>query len=296
MKNLNIFTKEGIAKVAEEAHKKIYEASLVKNMCAVDLGADYNKTPNGYRLNEKITFNIDRAINGPDCKYGRIETKIEKHLNITIDLLQKDLQMSFDDFSNEVINPMSYYISNKINQHIFKKVFESDCLSHIYSDPFCLPCEDILTPNGFDDYRKIYLIDRFLENIFLGSNFFDGGEVTGHNYPGGYKTSHVTEVISADIESMMPFCHGAVFDNKSIGFYMPTLDPAQGQPSSLVSKDGINIRALLNYDYKLKMTSLELDCLLGCFVIDTARIRILKEREISVVNVAELMAKNKGYL
>lgn len=71
--------------------------------------------------------------------------------------------------------------------------------------------------------------------------------------------------------------HGAIFDNQSLGMAMPILDPTEGCPSYSMSDNGISIRVVMDYDSKMKVSQLSMDCLVGGFALDPRRITILGE-------------------
>lgn len=69
--------------------------------------------------------------------------------------------------------------------------------------------------------------------------------------------------------------YGALFDDQALGMAMPMLDPAPGQPSSVLGANGVTIRAVSSYDTTFMKTKLTLDCLVGAFALDPRKIVLL---------------------
>lgn len=70
---------------------------------------------------------------------------------------------------------------------------------------------------------------------------------------------------------------GAMLDDASLAIAMPMLDPAAGQPTSIVSENGVSIRVVQGYDMSTKKTTISFDCIVGAAAYDNRRITILAD-------------------
>ena len=55
------------------------------------------------------------------------------------------------------------------------------------------------------------------------------------------------------------------------------LDPADDKPTSVVSNNGVSIRAVSGYDMQTKQSTLSLDLLVGAEAYDPRRITLLSD-------------------
>jgi hypothetical protein len=68
---------------------------------------------------------------------------------------------------------------------------------------------------------------------------------------------------------------GAIFDDSSLAFAAPMLDPASDKPSSVVSDNGYSMRVVQGYDLASKTETISIDALCGAEVWDPRRITLL---------------------
>lgn len=70
---------------------------------------------------------------------------------------------------------------------------------------------------------------------------------------------------------------GAIFDDASLAIAMPLLDPAAGQPTSILSDNGVSIRVVQGYDMNTKQTTISFDTLVGAANYDNRRTTLLAD-------------------
>lgn len=68
---------------------------------------------------------------------------------------------------------------------------------------------------------------------------------------------------------------GAIFDDSSLAFASPMLDPASDKPSQVVTANGYSMRVVQGYDIVKKTETISLDMLAGAEAFDPRRITLL---------------------
>ena len=69
--------------------------------------------------------------------------------------------------------------------------------------------------------------------------------------------------------------NGAIFDDSSLAFASPMLDPASDKPTSVATSNGYSIRVVQGYDMASKKETISLDMLAGATAYDPRRITML---------------------
>lgn len=130
----NLFTAEGIEIVAAEALAHLQDALVIKNLCATDVGAEYNVRPNGYQVGDTVRFKINPVFEAKefDAAVGVVaqpirssnrSLTIEKHLDVSVAVGAKEKALEFEGFSSTVLAPGAYALAEKIDQYLAGKVY-----------------------------------------------------------------------------------------------------------------------------------------------------------------------------
>lgn len=72
---------------------------------------------------------------------------------------------------------------------------------------------------------------------------------------------------------------GAIFDDRSMAFAAPMLDPASDKPSAVFSSNGYSIRVVQGYDMDAKTETISFDILCGAANYDPRRITLLGDNQ-----------------
>jgi len=72
---------------------------------------------------------------------------------------------------------------------------------------------------------------------------------------------------------------GAIFDDSSLAFACPILDPASDKPTYSVSENGLSIRVVQGYDINAKTETISLDMICGAEAYDNRRITLLGDTQ-----------------
>lgn len=70
---------------------------------------------------------------------------------------------------------------------------------------------------------------------------------------------------------------GAIFDDASLGFASPMLDPASDKPSHVTTSNGYSMRVVQGYDINKKTETISIDMLAGAEAYDPRRITLLAD-------------------
>jgi len=70
---------------------------------------------------------------------------------------------------------------------------------------------------------------------------------------------------------------GAIFDDASLAIAMPVLDPAAGQPTSILSENGVSIRVVQGYNMSTKKHTMSFDTIVGAAAYDNRRITLIAD-------------------
>nr|MDJ0827605.1 P22 phage major capsid protein family protein [Rhodobacter sp.] len=125
--------------IAAEALTVMSDELIISPLTARDKTADFMNEPNGYKVGDTV-----RIKTGPDYEAkeftagGNVEVqsvrssnrniKIEKHLDVSVEIGAKEKKLNFEGFSSEVIQPAAVRLAEKCDQYVGTKILNASGL------------------------------------------------------------------------------------------------------------------------------------------------------------------------
>lgn len=194
----NLFTAEGIQIVAAEALAHLQDALVIKNLCATDVGAEYNVRPNGYQVGDTVRFKINPVFEAKEfdpavgvvaqpIRSSNRSLTIEKHFDVSVNVGAKEKALEFEGFSQSVLAPGAYALAEEVDKYLAGKIYQahgaygSDDLFGTTSgaggaDLALARAEAIKQQLG---QNRFCLMNLDLEAALLGQTWFTGAQNRG---------------------------------------------------------------------------------------------------------------------
>ena len=117
--------------LAAEALTHLEDSLVIGSVAARDLTAEFNEKPNGYAKGDTIGIKVrpdyhadefTGTVTPQDIRESRHNLTIEKHFDITVELTAKEKALSFESFVEQVVNPASYRLAEKVDAYLGQKL------------------------------------------------------------------------------------------------------------------------------------------------------------------------------
>lgn len=227
----------------------------------------------------------------------------EKKMGISIEIKDHHKNMSIEEFSTALVDPIVLYMAKEVDKYVFKQIFKSSAKSYISDDVFGLKydvniqdstlkehyCSRFKKSNGInlDDAHKARLSDRIIKLQKLIENVdFDGvilvDEFMANNTRDSFEKIQLgisTNFLKADLNNELPpFWKGVIVGKDAVELFPPMLDQFEPQngPSCTSSDGGISVRSTIAFEPSVMKTFLHIDFTFCCLV-DKSKIIFLKE-------------------
>lgn len=228
-----------------------------------------------------------------------------KKMGVSIEIKDHHKNMSIEEFSTALVDPIVLYMTKEVDKYVFKQIFKSSAKSYISDDVFGLKydvniqdstlkeyyCSRFKKANGIslDDAHKARLNDRIIKLQKLIENVdFDAlilvDEFMANNTKDSFEKIQLgigTNFLKANINNELPpFWKGVIVGKDAVELFPPVFDQFEPQngPVHTSSDGGISVRSTIVFEPSVMKTFLHMD-LIFCCLVDKSQIIFLKEEE-----------------
>lgn len=224
--------------VAPEALIHLQDNLVIKNLCAVDKTAEFNKTYNGHKVGDSVSFKTNPVYEvktfderASDNSWVRDDTKaivaqnvrastrtmyIEKHFDVSVTLSARELAMHFDEFNQSVVMPATKALAAKIDAYLAGKILQAQGL---YATSAVIATKaDLALMRKAVDYQQLtdprfVLVNPDLEATLMGSDWFNGYDNRGDDT--AFTNGFMSRTLGFDFYSSINFPSATTHLNSS---------------------------------------------------------------------------------
>jgi hypothetical protein len=182
---------ENPTSIAAEALVHLEDALVITKLCATDKTADFLTRPNGYAVGDTVKIKtrpeytveeFSTTIVEQDVRESVRQMLIEKLFDVSVTITAKEKALNLDNFSEQVIQPAMYALSEKIDRYVGTKLlmaaglFMSDDMFGTQADMAQARKVATLQQLGMN---RLCLVDEDLEASLLGKDYFSTWEKRG---------------------------------------------------------------------------------------------------------------------
>lgn len=284
--------KEFINVIASEALMNFADSLVAKNVCSIDYDAQYNTDPIGVQVGDSLEFNINNFDKDLSAKIKKVT--IEKHFDVTCELGKRELESDFEQFSEEVILPMSFSLAEKVDKYTFSKLLE--CKKIYSSDDFF----GKTSGDGIKDMaamRKAANLQQFCMNRFCLIDYYAEAALMDQKWFAGAQNRESDDILSygeigktmgLNFYSSMVFpsytddndCeyHGCIFSDSNLGLAMPLISLTEDKKCCCITNNGLSLKVTIYEDNGIKKLSIE--CMVSSFLINSDNMILLGENKV----------------
>lgn len=203
--------------IASEALRHLEDALVIGPLCARDKTSEFTNKANGWKVGDTVSFkthgeyevkSFAGSIIAQDITTSSRPMTIEDHLDISVEVTAREASLDLDSFSEQVIQPATYKIAEKIDQHLGTKILQgaglyaSDTLFATSADVAQARKNAILQQLAMD---RFCLVDLDLEAMLLGQSWFTGASNRGSDGERTLRTADMGFAMGMDFFSSVAF-------------------------------------------------------------------------------------------
>jgi len=203
----NVFEQPSV--IAAEALIHLEDSLVITAKTAKDVTSEFNKNQNGYSVGQSVNFKtrpayVAKEFTGNIDKQDIRETSrpmiIEKHFDVSVDLTAVELAMDLDNFSDQVIQPASYALAEKVDGYVGTKILQGQGL---YASSTVLDtAADMALARSAANYQQLNPMGRFglvnstLEARLLGAEYFNRSNYRGSDAEATLRDAEMGKVMN----------------------------------------------------------------------------------------------------
>lgn len=203
--------------IAQEALMHLEDSLKIIPMCAKDVTSEFSTKANGWKKGDTVSFRTHGEYQVKEFAGSIIPQsvttstrpmKIERHMDISVEVGARELALDLDDFSDQVIKPAMYSLAEEADQYAGTKILEAHGLyvsNGLYETPADIALArkaailQQLTMNRFS------LVDVDLEAVLLGQSWFNQSQTRGKDGENTLRTGQMNKVMGMDWEAALGF-------------------------------------------------------------------------------------------
>ena len=179
--------------IAAETLSAIGDNLILGNLLYRDKTSDFGKN-NGYAVGSSVNikqrpdytvkeFTAGGSVTVQDARESKRSLTVEKHFDISMSIGAKERAMSFDGFNEQVIQPASLRLANKIDSYLGTKIYEAAGQYNI-ADLFATAADVALARKKATQLRiasedRVCLLGLTAEADLLGQTWFNQAQTRG---------------------------------------------------------------------------------------------------------------------
>ncbi len=179
--------------IAAEALMIMSDALVIGPLTAKDKTADFNVTPNGYKVGDTVRiktgpdyeakeFSAGGSVVVQNIRSSNRSMMIEKHFDVSVEVGAKEKSLNFEGFSEEVVQPAATRLAEKLDTYLGGKILNAAGLYP--SDNLFASAADVALARKQAKYQQLSmnrfcLTDDNLEATLLGQEWFNQSQTRG---------------------------------------------------------------------------------------------------------------------
>lgn len=208
--------------IAQEALTHLEDALIIGPLCAKDKTSEFTKKANGWKVGDTVSFRTNgeyevnefaTTISTQPISSSTRPMTIEKHLDISVEVTARELAMDLDSFSEEVLQPATYKLAEKVDTHLGTKILEAH--GAYYSTGLFETAADIALARKNAILQQLAmnrfcLVDLDIEATLLGQTWFNQSQTRGADGEKTLRDARMGRVLGMDWFASLAFPTNAV--------------------------------------------------------------------------------------
>lgn len=207
--------------IAAESLSHLSSQLVIASNTARDKTADFMAKPNGYAVGSTVSIKtygeyeakeFAGTTQTQDIRNSTRPMSIEKHFDISVAIGARELAMSFDGFSNEVLRPAMATLAEKIDAYCGTKILEASGL-YVSSTLFESAADMAAARKAATLQRlrtgRMCLVDVDLEATILGQTVFNQAQNAGKDGEIRLRNGEMGRLMGMDFFSSIGFPTGS---------------------------------------------------------------------------------------
>lgn len=227
------------------------------------------------------------AIEIQNATETKVDVKMDKLLDVSFAVTSKEMSLSIEDFSTQLLVPAMQAFADKIDKYIIGLI-DAVTGQVTKADPVdvasVVDCRAILTKNAVPLTERRFVYNTAVETALLKTDLFTSAEKVGDNGT-ALREASLGRKFGMDfyVDQNMDTATTAkavAFHKNAFALVTRMLEQPQGAPNAaIVSYDGFALRVVYDYDIKSKTDTVSIDMLCGVKTLDDKMAGIIIEGE-----------------
>jgi hypothetical protein len=203
--------------IASEALRHLEDALVIGPLCTKDKTSEFTKKSNGWKVGDEVAFKthgdyeVKEFTTNIDIQEIRTSSrvlKIEKHLDVSVEVTSREAALDLDSFTEQVIIPASYRLAERVDTYLGTKLLEAQGL--YVSNALFESAADIAQARKTAIIQQLSmnrygLVDLDIEAVLLGQTWFNQAQTRGGEGLSTLSTGNMGRVMGMDWFSSIAF-------------------------------------------------------------------------------------------
>lgn len=226
--------------LATEALTHLQDALVVSKMCAIDKTSEFSTTSNGWKVGDTVSFRthgdykvdeFSSTISTQPIQSSRRSMVIEKHFDISVELTTREMALDLDSFTEQVLQPASYRMAEKIDAYAASKILHGaglytslalfDTVADVAAARKAATMQQLST-------NRFALVDLETEVTLLGQEWFNRADSRGQAGVNTLQSAVMGHVMGMDWYATLGFPTTSVTPGTGVGTTVAA-DPTKNQ-------------------------------------------------------------------
>lgn len=242
-------------------------------------------------IRKPATFTADEftdTINVQDATEGRVEVKMDKHLDVSFSVTAKQMTMDIKDFSAQLLVPAMQAFADKVDKYLI--ALESIATNrHSHASGVIAPADMIaarkfLTENAAPLADRRFVVGATAEADLLGSDLFTNADKVGDNGTALREASLGRKYgmdcyVDQNISKGENYTPSIAFHKNAMALVTrPLALPLGASKAAIVDYDGFALRVVYGYNIEKKTDTVSIDMLCGVKLLNDKLIAVVEDK------------------
>lgn len=267
--------------IAKEALMVLRNNAVMANLVYRDYSDEFASVGDTISVRKPATFEAKEytdSITVQDATEGKIEVKLDKHLDVSFAVTSKEMTLDISDFSKQLLVPAMQGFADKIDKYLIdlqklvtNRVNASDAKTDM------IAARKFLTENAVPLTSRNYVYNAETEAELLATDLFINASAVGDKGT-ALREASLGRKFGMDCYVDQNIAEtSASSDPKAIAFHKnafalvtrPLALPEGAAKAHIENYDGFALRVVYGYDMDKKTDTISIDMLCGVKELDT---------------------------
>jgi hypothetical protein len=267
--------------IAKEALMVLRNNAVMANLVYRDYSNEFASVGDTISVRKPATFEAKEytdSITVQDATEGKIEVKLDKHLDVSFAVTSKEMTLDISDFSQQLLVPAMQGFADKIDKYLLdlqklvtNRVNTSDAKTDM------IAARKFLTENAVPLTSRNYVYNAETEAELLATDLFINASAVGDEGT-ALREASLGRKFGMDCYVDQNIAEAsASSDPKAIAFHKnafalvtrPLALPEGAAKAHIENYDGFALRVVYGYDMDKKTDTISIDMLCGVKELDT---------------------------